>query len=192
PTTNSAAIATGTVRNGFMPARVVRKYVVYAPSIKSGPCAMLITRMTPKISPRPNATIAYRLPARMPETMTCPSIAGVTTTFTTTTPGPAGGLARRPGWRGEARLGLRQIVGPHGGLLLLLPLEGHHLVRDLKAVGLDLVVAEDRAHLELQELLAHPIGVEAVRALGGLAVDDPAPVPPPLLLRPLLAALLPF
>src|SRR5262249_4859894 len=137
---------------------------------------MLITRMTPKMSPRPSATIAYRLPARMPETMTCPSIAGVTTTFTSTRPGPAGGLARRPGRRREDRLGLRQFVWPHGGLLLLLPLEGHHLVRDLKAIGLDLIVAEDGPHLELQELLAHPIGVEAVRALGGLGVDDAARV----------------
>src|SRR5262249_24728420 len=112
----------------------------------------------------------------MPETMTCPSIAGVTTTFTTTRPGPAAGLARCPGRRREERLGLRQIVGPDGGLLLLLPLERHRLVRGLKAVGVDLVVAEDRPGLELQKLLAHVVGVQAVRALHGLRVDHAARV----------------
>src|SRR5215470_5758787 len=126
----------------------------------------------------------------MPDTMTCPSIAGVTTTFTSTRPGPAGGLTRRPGWGWEQRLGLRQIVGPDGGLLLLLPLEGHHLVRDLKPIGLDLVIAEDRAHLELQQLLANTVGIEVVRALGSLRVDDAARVAGRRVVRRLVAELL--
>src|SRR6266481_75185 len=82
----------------------------------------------------------------MPEMMTCPSIAGVTTTFTTTMPGRAGRLAACPGRGREERLALRQVVGPDGDLLFLLPLERHHLVRDLESVRIDLVVAEDRAH----------------------------------------------
>src|SRR2546426_9230228 len=101
----------------------------------------------------------------MPEMMTCPSIAGVTTTFTTTMPGRAGRLAACPGRGREERLALRQVVGPDGDLLFLLPLERHHLVRDLESVRIDLVVAEDRAHLQLQQLLANLVGVEAVGAL---------------------------
>src|SRR5258707_233604 len=108
----------------------------------------------------------------MPETMTCASIAGVTTTLTTTTPGRDGRLAAGPGWRREERLAQRQLVGPDGDLLLLLPLEGHHLVRNLEAVRLDLVVAERRTHLELQELLANLVGIQAVRALDRLRVDQ--------------------
>src|SRR5256884_4536875 len=69
----------------------------------------------------------------MPEMMTCPSIAGVTTTFTTTMPGRAGRLAACPGRGREERLALRQVVGPDGDLLFLLPLERHHLVRDLES-----------------------------------------------------------
>src|SRR3989449_7583248 len=137
---------------------------------------MLITRMTPKIRPSPSATMALRAPERMPEMMTCPSIAGVTTTFTTTMPGRAGRLAACPGRGREERLALRQVVGPDGDLLFLLPLERHHLVRDLESVRIDLVVAEDRAHLQLQQLLAHLVGVEAVGALRGLGVDQAAGV----------------
>src|SRR5207249_6514057 len=112
----------------------------------------------------------------MPEMMTCPSIAGVTTTFTTTMPGRAGRLAACPGRGREERLALRQVVGPDGDLLFLLPLERHHLVRDLESVRIDLVVAEDRAHLQLQQLLANLVGVEAVGALRGLGVDQAAGV----------------
>src|SRR6267143_3876138 len=108
--------------------------------------------------------------------MTCASIAGVTTTFTSTRPRPAGALARRPGRRRKLWLALRQLVGPDGHLLLLLPLEGHHPVRHLKAVRLHLVVAERGAHLELQELLANLVGVQAVRALRRLGVDEAAGV----------------
>src|SRR6266436_8119985 len=104
----------------------------------------------------------------MPETMTCASIVPVTTTLTTRRPGRDGRLAAGPGWRREERLALRQLVGPDGDLLLLLPLEGHHLVRDLEAVRIDLVVAEDRARLQPQQLLADLVGVQAVRALRGL------------------------
>src|SRR5438445_5725990 len=112
----------------------------------------------------------------MPETMTCASIAGVTTTLTTTPPGREGRLAAGPGWRREERLALRQLVGPDGDLLLLLPLEGHHLVGHLEAVRVDLVVAEDRARLQLQQLLANLVGLEAVRPLGRLRVDHAAGV----------------
>src|SRR5690242_17720542 len=114
---------------------------------------MLMTRMTPKIRPNPSATMAYRLPARMPDTTTCASIAGVTTTFTPTMPARAAGLAARPGWCREQRLGLGEILRPHDDLLFLLPLERHHFVRDLEAVLVDLVVTERRPHLQLEQLL---------------------------------------
>src|SRR3989440_5810706 len=104
----------------------------------------------------------------MPETMTCASIAGVTTTLTTTTPGRDGRLAAGPGRRREERLALRQLVGPDGDLFLLLPLEGHPLVRNLEAVRLDPVLAARRTHLEPQELLANLVGLPAVRALDRL------------------------
>src|SRR6266850_5919319 len=110
----------------------------------------------------------------MPETMTCASIAGVTTTLTTTTPGRGGRLAAGPGWRREERLALGEIIGPDDDLLLLLPLEGHHLVRELEAVLVDLVVAERRAHLQLQQLLAHLVGVQAARPLHALGIDQAA------------------
>src|SRR5207247_10399783 len=101
----------------------------------------------------------------MPEIMTGPTSAGVTRTFTTTRPGRAGRLAACPGRGREERLALRQVVGPDGDLLFLLPLERHHLVRDLESVRIDLVVAEDRAHLQLQQLLANLVVVEAVGRL---------------------------
>src|SRR2546426_4153613 len=112
----------------------------------------------------------------MPETMTCASIPPVTTTFTSTRPGRGARLAAGPGRRREERLALRQLVGPDGRLLLFLPLEGDHLVRDLEAVRVHLVVAEDRARLELQELVAYLVAVQAVRALDGLGVDHAARV----------------
>src|SRR5262245_58375074 len=112
----------------------------------------------------------------MPETMTCPSMAGVTTTFMlvagaasrrspSSRPSAwsflsarrlrrrrrAGGRLRRgprrppptvlpliPGRRREPELALGEVVRPHGDLLLALPLERHHLVRELEAVLVDL------------------------------------------------------
>src|SRR2546427_10063148 len=96
----------------------------------------------------------------MPETTTCASIAGVTKTFTTR---DAMGSALIPGRRREARLRRSHVVGPDDDLLTLLPLEGHHPVRDLKAVLVHLGVAEGRAHPELQQLLAHTGGVDGAR-----------------------------
>src|SRR5438445_11719922 len=106
----------------------------------------------------------------MPEMMTCPSIAGVTTTFTTTMPGRAGRLAACPGRGREERLTLRHVVGPDGDLLFLLPLDRHHLVRDLESLRIHLVVAEDRAHLQLQQLLANLVGAPGVGAAAALAL----------------------
>src|SRR5687767_14272711 len=142
---------------------------------------MLMTRMTPKMRASPSATIAYSAPERIPDTTTCPIMAGVTATFMS--PGseggrspPPGGLSLVPGRRGEAHLPVGQVVRPHDDLLLALPLEGDHLVGDLVAVLVDLVVAEHRAHLELQELLAHLVGVQRVGALDRLGVDQAARV----------------
>src|SRR5918994_3769345 len=103
--------------------------------MSSEPWAMLMTRMTPKISARPSATIAYRAPDSTPEMITCPIISGVSATLMETSPhardhhcssagfagaiGPLGlgeasegaieapsELALVPGRRREARLGL--------------------------------------------------------------------------------------
>src|SRR2546425_12029802 len=123
----------------------------------------------------------------MPETTTCASIAGVTKTFTTR---DAMGSALIPGRRRDPRLRRSHRVGPDDDLLPLLPLEGHHPVRDLKAVLVHLVVAEDRAHLELEQLLAHAVGVERARPLDGLGVDEAAGVARRRVIRPLVAALL--
>src|SRR3954465_10358934 len=111
----------------------------------------------------------------MPDTTTCPTIPGVITAqamaseaaraAATTSP-------RVPGRCRELRLSLGEVVRPHGDLLLALPLERHHLVRDLKSIGIDLVIAEDRLHLQLEELLAHLVGVEGAGSLRGLGVDE--------------------
>src|SRR5438128_9953468 len=93
----------------------------------------------------------------MPETTTCASIAGVTKTFTTR---DAMDSALIPGRRGEPRLRRSHLVGPDDDLLTLLPLEGHHPVRDLEAVLVNSVVTEDGAHLELEQLLAHTLSVQ--------------------------------
>src|SRR5262245_6442501 len=203
-----------------MPSPLKRKYVTYAPSISSGPCATLITRMTPKIKANPSATIAYNAPDSSPEITTCPTITGVIITFTGGIPlstarrsptrfhfrghaqpakfhfrgralparskswgrpgrgpsRPPPNLTLVPGRRGEARLGLGQVVGPDGHLLLALPLERHHLVGGLKPVLVDLVIAEERLGLELEELLTHLVGVERARPLHRLGVDGAARV----------------
>src|SRR5437667_1692548 len=140
-------------------------------------------RMTPKISASPSATIEYSAPDRMPEMITCPTIAGVMTRFMGGErarggrPGPLRRvLASGPGRSGEDDLALREVVGPHDDLLFLLPLERDHLVRGLEPVLIDLVVAEHRARLELEELLAHLVGVQAVGALDALGVNQAARV----------------
>src|SRR5436190_13619640 len=167
--------------------------------MSSGPCATFRTRMTPKMRPRPSATIAYRAPARRPEMTTWPTMAGVMITGASAprparaAPAPrraargsgsdaprpglaaplraaegrdagrrhrrgrasasvpvAIALALAPGRRREARLGVAELLRPHDGALAVLPLEHHHLVRRLEAVGVHRVVAERRAHLQLQ------------------------------------------
>src|SRR5262245_3444185 len=106
-------------------------------------------RITPKINASPSATIEYSTPDRIPEMITCPTIAGVMTRFMGG--GRAGGgvgrppracSALRPGRSREEDLALGEVVRPHDDLLFLLPLEGDHLVRDLEAVRVDLVVTE--------------------------------------------------
>ena len=47
--------------------------------MRSGPWETFSTRMTPKMSPRPRATIEYSAPASRPEMTTWPSMAGVMT-----------------------------------------------------------------------------------------------------------------
>src|SRR6266851_1272564 len=134
---------------------------------------MLMTRMTPKISASPSDTMAYSAPARMPEMITCPIIAGVRTTFMR----PAARRRRSalvPGRCREERLAFRQLVGPDDDLLLLLPLEGHHLVRDLKAVLVDLVVPEHRPDPEGQQRVAHLVGVQRPRPFHAFGVDQAA------------------
>src|SRR5262249_9847011 len=58
-------------------------------------------------------------------------------------------LPLSPGRRREARLRRRQLVRPDGQLLSLVPLEQHHLVRDLETILVDLVFAEHRLHVDL-------------------------------------------
>src|SRR5438105_2530407 len=135
------------------------------------------------MSASPSATIAYSTPDSNPEMTTCPIIAGVMTTFIAraTTVGrgakPPSELPGRPGWCREELLALREVIGPDDHLLLLLPLEDDRLVGDLEAVLVDLVVAEGGLHLQLQELLAHLVRVEASRALDRLGVDVASRVP---------------
>src|SRR4029434_9951736 len=117
---------------------------------------------------------------------TCAIISGVTATLT------RGGerSALGPGRRRVARLGLGQLVRPHRDLLLALPLEGHHLVSQLEAVLIDLVVAEDRLGLELEELLADPGGVAPLWPPHRLSVDETAGVPGRRVIRRLVAEVL--
>src|SRR5688572_5517849 len=166
-----------------------------------GPWAMLMTRITPKMSARPSATMAYSEPARIPEMMTCPIIAGVMAGVIcigglasgscrgwperdgrwlrcAAEKGPSRPLLRGarwlpcvPGRRGEPRLAARELVRPHGHLLAVLPLEQDHLVRRLEARVVHLVLAEGRLRLQLEQRLAHLVGVQRARALDGLGVD---------------------
>src|SRR4029450_11476428 len=103
---------------------------------------------------------------------TCAIISGVTATLM------RGGArsALGPGRRREARLGLGQLVRPHRDLLLALPLERHHLMRELEAVGVDLEIAEHRLGLELEQLLAYFVGVEGAGSLQRLGVYHVRPV----------------
>src|SRR2546429_9992062 len=105
---------------------------------------------------------------------TCPSIVGVMWTFTRTrgAPAPLGvsheWLALVPGRGRDARLRLNHLVRPDDELPALLPLEGHHPVRHLESVPVHLVVAEDRAHLQLNQLLGPPICVYRAGPLDSL------------------------
>src|SRR4029453_3407636 len=124
--------------------------------------------MTPKIRPRPRATIEYSAPARRPEMTTWPSMAGVMSNVIR--------LPLIPRGRGVTHLAGGEVIGPHHDSLALLPLDHDHLVGGLEAVLIHRVVPEGRAHLELEELGAHEIGVEALRALHSLRVDEAARV----------------
>src|SRR5919109_329276 len=134
-----------------------------------GPCAMLMTRMTPKMSARPSATMAYSAPARMPEMTTCPTIAGDSATFI--------GRPRRRWSARESGLTARELVGPHDDALALLPLEQHHLVGDLEAVLVHLVLAEHRARLQREQRVAHLVGVQRACLLHALGIEHAAGVP---------------
>src|SRR5216684_6996829 len=124
-------------------------------------------------------------PARRPEITTWPTMAGVIRTLTA--PPRRDGARRRPGGRAVslslaplrsrvAHLAARQLVRPDHHPLAVLPLEHDHLVGDLEAVRLDLVVAERGLDLHLQELLADTVGVEGARPLDRLPVDQAARV----------------
>src|SRR6185295_7173631 len=124
-------------------------------------------------------------PARRPEITTWPTMVGVIRTLTA--PPRRGDARRKPGGRAVSlslaplrsritHLAARQVVRPHDHALAVLPLEHDHLVRDLEAVGLDLVVAERGLDLHLQELLADLVRVEGPRPLHRLPVDQAARV----------------
>src|SRR4029450_11685343 len=132
--------------------------------MRRGPWETLSTRITPKMGPRPRATMAYSAPARRPEMTTWPSMAGVMNNVIR--------LPLIPRGRGVTHLAVGEVVGPHHDSLAVLPLDHDHLVGNLEAVLVHRVVPEGRAHLELEELRAHEIGVEALRALHRLRVDE--------------------
>src|SRR6266540_2826048 len=81
-----------------------------------------------------------------------------------------------PGGSGEARLAAGELVRPHRHLLAVEPLEHHHLVRDLEAVGVHLVVAEERPRFQLEQLLAHLVRVQAAGAAHAFRIEDAARV----------------
>src|SRR5512138_174420 len=123
-------------------------------------------------------------PARRPEMTTWPTTASV---IRTPTGPPERGARRKPGGRAASlslaplrgwipRLAVREVVGPDDHALAVLPLEHDHLVRDLEAVGLDLVVAERGPGLHLQELLAYLVGVQRSRLPDRVRVEQAARV----------------
>src|ERR1700730_66463 len=116
-----------------------------------GPWETWSTRITPKMSPSPRATMAYSAPASRPEMTTWPSMAGVMTDKGLRLP-------LTPGRRREAELAAGQIIRPHDDPLAVLPLDHPHLVRRLEPVVVDGVIAKGRTHLELQQLGADGIG----------------------------------
>src|SRR5919201_1738843 len=134
----------------------------------------------------------------MPETMTWPIIAPVIVTFMRAAApepfpldAPAVRSALVPGRRREARLGGGELVRPHRHLLAFTPLEQDHLVRDLESVLIDLVFAEHRAGLELEQRLAHAIGIERAGALDAFRVDDAAGVAGSRVIRRIVTEVLP-
>src|SRR5260370_3153674 len=127
-------------------------------------------------------------PARRPEITTWPTMAGVIRTLTA--PPRRDGARRRPGGRAVslslaplrsrvAHLAARQLVRPDHHPLAVLPLEHDHLVGDLEAVRLDLLVPERGLDLHLQELLAYPVVVHGSRPLHRPPVHQAARVPRP-------------
>src|SRR6266436_9879808 len=101
--------------------------------------------------------------------ITWPSMAGVMTNNVVRLP-------LIPRGSGEAHLAVGEVVRPHHDPLAVLPLDHDHLVRELETVLVHRIVAEGRPDLELQEFGAHEIGVEALRALHPLRVDEAARV----------------
>src|ERR1043166_334056 len=90
---------------------------------------------------------------------------------------PLTSSAARPGRRRKQDLTLSGVVRPHDHLLFLLPLEGDHLVSELDAVRVDLELAERCPQIELENVLADLVGVEASCALDALRVDETPRVP---------------
>src|SRR2546425_3820658 len=92
-------------------------------------------------------------------------------------PDPLTSSAARPGRRRKQDLALSEVVRPHDHLFFLLPLEGDHLVSELDAVRVDLELAERCPQIELENVLADLVGVEASCALDALRVDEAPRVP---------------
>src|SRR5262245_17531430 len=81
-------------------------------------------------------------------------------------------LPLAPRRRGVPHLAVGEVVGPDGDLLAVLPLQHRHLVGNLEAVLIHLVVAERRLQLQLQQSLADLVGIEGPRPLHRLRVDE--------------------
>src|SRR6266540_271765 len=89
---------------------------------------------------------------------------------------PASSRSLTPWRRREARLARGELFRPDDDPLAVLPLEDHHLVRDLQAVRVHLEGAEDGVEVQLQDRVPDLLPVHGAGSLDGFGQHLAYPV----------------
>src|SRR5919202_6486871 len=143
PKANISGVLNTTATSGSIPVARQIVYVRNAARIRNAPCAMLITRMTPKISVRPDASSAYVPPISRPRTTVW--------TSSVTRRDDASLGARLPAR--HDLVGRRRLLGQHDLRRAVLPLADEEL-----ALRAAVLVPAQRAEDRVDRVAAQPVG----------------------------------